>query len=225
MNPHRTPGNAFGARRAWTAHTWGNNIFTRLASDIGFVCNSLAKETDWRCFIFSRRDILQSRGSSRLSVMCGFLFEEYRSFLCACIVLVDSAWCCLFFGTPHFSSIRAGDQSLMRVLLRFRRDDEEPPLVLVGFVVSRLYTSLGGLAVGFACKDCSFTSCAIAKGLCTFLLWLQAALRAEVFHQTQRIEGLKGQVVSAARFATHVQLPLMAARVTGKHFPRQRQEQ
>ena len=114
----------------------------------------------------------------------------------------------------------------MRVLLRFGGDDEEPPLVLVGFVVSRLYMSLGGLAVGFACKDCSFTSCAIAKGLCTFLLWLQAALWAEVFPaDTQRIEGLSGQVVSAARFATHVQLPLMAARVTGKHFPRQRQEQ
>ena len=83
----------------------------------------------------------------------------------------------------------------------------------VGVVVSRLYMSSGGLAVGLAGKDCSSTSCAVAKGMCPFPLWLQAALWAEVFPaDTQRIEGLNGQVVSAARFAPNVQLPLMSAR-------------
>ena len=55
--------------------------------------------------------------------------------------------------------------------------------------------------------------------MCPFSLWLQAALWAEVFPaDTQRIEGLNGQVVSAARFVHHMQLPLMSARLTGKHF-------
>ena len=55
--------------------------------------------------------------------------------------------------------------------------------------------------------------------MCPFLLWLQAALWAEVFPaDTQRVEGLNGQVVSAAGFAPHMQLPLMSARWTGKHF-------
>ena len=122
---------------------------------------------------------------------------------------MDGSLCCLFSGTPRLSSIRAGDQSLMRVLLRFGRDDEEPRLVFVGIVVSRLYTSSGGLAVGLAGKDCSSTSCAVAEGMCL----------AEVFPaDTQRIEGLNGQVASAARFAPNVQLPLMSARLTGKHF-------
>ena len=39
---------------------------------LGFVWNSLATRTDWRCFIFPRRDIFHIHGSSRLSVMCGF---------------------------------------------------------------------------------------------------------------------------------------------------------
>ena len=52
-----------------------------------------------------------------------------------------------------------------------------------------------------------------------FILWLQSALRAEVFPEdTQRIEGFKGQVVSAARFAPSMHLPLMLARFTAKHF-------
>ena len=34
--------------------------FTSLASDIGFIWNSLAKQIDWRCFIFSRRDTVQN---------------------------------------------------------------------------------------------------------------------------------------------------------------------
>ena len=72
----------------------------------------------------------------------------------------------LFFCTPRLSSIRAGDQSLMRVLLRFGADYEEPPLVLVGLVVSGLYMRSGGLAVGLAGKDCSTTPCAVAKGMC-----------------------------------------------------------
>ena len=91
--------------------------------------------------------------------------------------------------------------------------------MLVGIVVSRLYMSSGGLAVGLAGRVCSSTSCAVALGMCLFPLWLQAALWAEVFPaDTQRIEGLSGQVVSAARFAPHMQLPLMSARLTGKHF-------
>ena len=70
----------------------------------------------------------------------------------------------LFFsGTPRLSSNRAGDQSLMRVLLRFGWDDEEPPLVLVGIVVSRLYMNSGGLAVGIAGTGCSPTSCAVPQ--------------------------------------------------------------
>ena len=82
--------------------------------------------------------------------------------------------------------------------------------MLVGIVVSRLDMSSGGLAVGFAGKDRSTTWCAVAKGMCPFPLWLQAALRAEVFPaDTQRIEALNGQVVSAARFALHLQSPLM----------------
>ena len=40
--------------------------------------------------------------------------------------------------------------------------------MLVGTVVSRLYMSSERLAVGFAGKDCSPTSCAVAKGLCHF---------------------------------------------------------
>ena len=64
--------------------------------------------------------------------------------------MVDSSPCCSFFGTPRMSSIRAGAQSLTRVLLRFGGDDEEPPLVLVGIVVSRLYMRSEGLAVGLA---------------------------------------------------------------------------
>ena len=78
--------------------------------------------------------------------------------------------------------------------------------MLVGIVVSRLYMSSGGLAVGLAGKDGSCMSCAVAEGKCPFPLWLQAALWAEVFPaDIQRIEGLNGQVVSAARFAPHMQ--------------------
>ena len=77
-------------------------------------------------------------------------------------MLVDCFPCCLFFGTPRLSSIRAGDQSLIRRV---------------------------------------------------------PSLWAEVLPaDTQRIEGLNGQVVSAARFAPRVQLPLMSARLTGKDF-------
>ena len=86
----------------------------------------------------------------------------------------------------------------------------------VGIVVSRLYMSSGGLAVGLAGKDCSLTSCAVAEGMCPFLFWLQAALWAKVFPaDTQRVEGLNGR---AARFAPRMDLPLMSARLTGKHF-------
>ena len=46
----------------------------------------------------------------------------------------------MFFGTPRLSSIRAGDQSLMRVFLVFVGQ------TFVAIVVSRLYMSSGGLA-------------------------------------------------------------------------------
>ena len=140
-----------------------------------------------------------------------------KLFVCMC--RVGGQFSVLFVPHHVSSSIRAGDQSLMRVLLRFWRDGREPPLVLPGIVVSRLYMSSGGLAVGFAGKDCSPTSCAVAEGICPFPLWLQAALWAEVCPaDTQRIEGLNGQVVSAARFAPQMQLPLVSARLTSKHF-------
>ena len=77
-------------------------------------------------------------------------------------MLVVSFPCCQFFCALRLSSIRPGDQSLMRVLLGVGRDDEEPRLVLVATVVSRWYNSSGVLAGGFAGKDCSSTSCAVA---------------------------------------------------------------
>ena len=50
-------------------------------------------------------------------------------------------------------------------------------------------------------------------------MWSQTALWAEMFRaDTQRIEGLNGQVVSAARFASSMHVPLMSARLTAKHF-------
>ena len=52
------------------------------------------------------------------SCVC-FYFKSIEAFRVQIIMLVDSSPCCLFFGTPRLSSIRAGDQSLMRVLLRF----------------------------------------------------------------------------------------------------------
>ena len=57
-------------------HISGCSSLTSLASDIGCVWNSLAKQTDLRCFIFSRQHILQIHGSSRSSAMCGLLFQE-----------------------------------------------------------------------------------------------------------------------------------------------------
>ena len=54
-------------------HISGVQSLTSLASDNGCVWNSLAKQTDWRCFLFSRRDMLQIHGSSRSScVGCYF---------------------------------------------------------------------------------------------------------------------------------------------------------
>ena len=43
------------------------------------VCLELALKTNWLevFLIFSRRDILQIHGLSKLSVMCVFLFQEY----------------------------------------------------------------------------------------------------------------------------------------------------
>ena len=42
--------------------------------------------------------------------------------------------------------------------------------MLVGIVVSRSYMTSGGLAVGLPGKDCSPTSCAVAKDMCPFPL-------------------------------------------------------
>ena len=92
-------------------------------------------------------------------------------------MLVDSSPSGLFLGTPRLFSIRASDQSLMRVLLRFEEDDEEPRLVFVAIVVSRLYMSSGRLAVGFALEDCfSKVVCCRKKACAHSLSWLQAAL-------------------------------------------------
>ena len=82
----------------------------------------------------------------------------------------------------------------MRVLLGFGRDGEEPRLVLVAAVVSRLCMSSGVLAGGLAGADCSSTSLDVAKGICPLLLLLQVALWAEVLPaDAQHIEGLNGQ--------------------------------
>ena len=112
---------------------------TSLASDIGFVWNSLAKQAAWRCFISSRRDILQIHGSSRSSVMWVVISKNFGA-LCVHV----PCWWTVFrvvCSSTHHGCLRACDQSLMRVLLRVGGDDEEPPLVLVGIVVSRLYMS------------------------------------------------------------------------------------
>ena len=76
-----------------------------------------------------------------------------------------------------------------------------------------------GFAVGFVGKDCHhYVVCRRSRLVPVSRLSLQAALWAEVFlADTQRTEVLNGQVFSAARFAQNMQLPLMSARLTGKH--------
>ena len=103
-------------------------------------------------------------------------------------MLVVSFPCCLFFGT-RLSSIRAGDQLLMRVLLQIGGDDEKPRLVLVPLVVSRLYMSFGGLdgPLGGEYQSALLIKIVLprhvqsVKACARSALWLQADLWAEVF--------------------------------------------
>ena len=165
-------------------HMSGSTIFDMFSFGHR-VCLELAcKSNRFEVFhLFAPRHFCKSMVRPGCQSCVGCYFKNIEA-LC-----VHVSCCC---STPRLSSIRAGDQSLMRVLLRFGRDHGEPPLVLVGIVVSRFYMSSGGLAVGVAGKDCSPTWCAVAKGMCPFLLWLQAALWAEVSPaDTQRIEGVE----------------------------------
>ena len=188
---HRTPGSGFGARRASTAHICGYNLLQ--ASDMGGgrgrrVCLEVACKTNQLevFHLFAPRHFANPR------------FVQVVSHVWVVISVHVSCW---------WTVLRVVCSSAHHVCLRFVLcDQEEPPLVLVGNVVSRLYVSSGGLAVGLDGQDGSPTSRAVSKGMCPLPWWLQGALWAEVFPaDTQRIEGLNGQVVSAARFAPHMQ--------------------
>ena len=84
-----------------------------------------------------------------LRVVCSWAHH-----VCPRFVLVIGRWCVFFVGSGE--TMKSRDSCSWRV------------------VISRLFTSCGGLAVGFAGKDSPSTSCDVAKGSCRFLLCLQA---------------------------------------------------
>ena len=98
-------------------HTLGGPIFYMFTSG-HWVCLELACNTNQLevFHFFAPRHFANPWFVSVVSHVW-ILFQEYRSSWCACIVLVDTSQCCMFFGTPRLSSIRAGGRSLMRVFL------------------------------------------------------------------------------------------------------------
>ena len=59
--------------------------------------------------------------------------------------------------------------------------------MLVGNKVSRLCMSSGGLAVGFAGKDCSTTSCTVAKACAHFLCGCKLLCGLRCSQQTHNV--------------------------------------
>ena len=92
--------------------------FTSAATEIKFVWNTLAKQTNWTLV---RKTYVDPR-----------------------FVLVVSAPCCLFFGPLRWYSIRAGGRSSRRVLLGLGGAVQEPRLILTAMVVCRLSVHSGG---------------------------------------------------------------------------------
>ena len=101
--------------RGW--HKLGNTIFYKFSfghrACLELACKTkpIGSVSSFRAETFCKSMVRPGRQSC---VGCYF-----KNMDALCVHVVDSSPCCLFFDTPRLSSIRAGDQSLMRVLLRF----------------------------------------------------------------------------------------------------------